>query len=129
MYDEDYDIQTRASRRARSTSVRATKAEEHEKRADQLMAMAAREIELAEEAQRLIDTFGLFEDYPDETVLFWKRRFNNAGRDYTYAALKVAGHWYLTSTTYEVLTHEKLIANHLRHASEVWYARSWEKLA
>lgn len=129
MYDEDYEIQTRASRRARSTSARATKAEEHEKRADQLMALAAREMELAEKAQRLLDAFGVFEDYPNETVLLWKRAFNEWGREYTYVALKVANHWYLTTGTKKILTHEQLIVEHLRHASEVWFAHTWEKLA
>lgn len=122
-YDNDYEIQTRTSRRAK-----ATKAAEHEKRAETLMALAAREMELAEKAQRLLDSFGVFEDYPNETVLLWKRDFHTGGREYTYAALKVAGHWYLTTGTKKILTHEELIVEHLRHASEVWYVHEWERL-
>jgi hypothetical protein len=37
--------------------------------------------------------------FPNDTVLFFKKRFGVSIRTYSYAALKAAGSWYITNTS------------------------------
>lgn len=105
------------------------------------------EIDRLEQKKMLAQRFGSDEDYPEETVIFWKRNFRrmpsahergcaiysdwdfcdcrertNVQRSrkdaYTYVAVKIDGMWWITGKTIAGMRWAQLVEQHLIRAEE-----------
>jgi hypothetical protein len=79
--------------RERANNMGMSQAEAMERQAAAMLDRAA-QIRVLEEQKR--ERWGWLIDAPDETVVFFKKRFNAVGQLYTYAMVKVNGTWYTT---------------------------------
>ena len=99
---------------------------------DEKIAAIERRIEKLRELQeRLIEQPE--DDFEDEAVIVFKKRFTTCGDGstsaYTYAAIKIKGRWYVTGTSQAKLTWEELLDFIGDGAGEpVWYATEWDEL-
>jgi hypothetical protein len=74
------------------------------------------------------ESWGKDADYPNETVLFFKRSWDSE-HYYDYVAVKIRQNtWYLTGKWSSALSFDKL-REHLVEASEVWIVSAWEKVS
>lgn len=76
---------------------------------------------------KLMEKLGKESDYPVDSVIFFKRRFEN-GKLYTYCAVKTPVGWYITGRGTSSYTFEELVEAQLCKATEIWYATSWEEI-
>ena len=88
-----------------------------------------KQLKAIEKQIEALDKFGE-DDYPDETVLFYKTNFGREydATQYTYTALKVHGGWYLSGKTTGPVSWDTLVDRHLQFATEVWVADAWTAL-
>lgn len=93
---------------------------------------ANRDIERAEKRLAAIEAFG-DDDYEDETVLLFYKKFVNSGRKYTYCALKVAGYWFLTGPQQSGLKYNwgaliDFVVKSADEEYEVWQVSNWVRV-
>lgn len=98
----------------------------HQQAIDRLLDRAARD----EEARALFGGDNFLE-WPDETVILFKRNFGGAQREpYVYTALKVNGCWYISGAnapkraSTPVLIRDYLVPA-WRETGEVWVVSEW----
>lgn len=76
------------------------------------------------EADALLERFGSNDDWPDESTISYKVRYNGRGIEYTFVAVKVGtmGGWYTTNKNdRNWYTWEELISKYLSKATSVYY--------
>lgn len=83
--------------------------------------------ELEKDAQG-VSRFGEDSDYPEQSVIFFRKQFDGAGPIYTYAAVKGGGLWYLTGKTNYAISFDDLVEDFLAGAKEVCYVTEMEVL-
>lgn len=67
----------------------------------------------------------------DVVVICWRRRFNNGGVSYTYAAVKAARKWFVSGSQQGGICYswEELVDRHLQHNEDgVWWADSMRRI-
>lgn len=75
------------------------------------------------------------DDWPEETVILFKRKFKGNGHEYTYAALKAGDRWYVTGRSqsgYRVTLWDlawSFLAPAMEETGEVWVASEWRPIA
>lgn len=79
--------------------------------------------------EALYERFGDVDDWDKGTVLMWERQYDERGHSYTFmAVLGGDRRWHLTGRNRFPLSHDELVSNHLRHASEVWVVSEWQQV-
>lgn len=104
--------------------------------AEQRILRAERTIAEAERMIKLLEKFGNDEDYEQESVLVFYKKFTPAplGKTYTYSAIKLDNRWFLSGPSqmnnkYSWVELIDFIVNQ-NYACElvVWRASDWERL-
>jgi hypothetical protein len=89
-----------------------------------------RQLDLEYEKQTLIEAIPDLSQFEDDTVLFFKMRFQPEGKLYTYLALKCIGLWYTTGPrSPKGYSNEQfrawLAGNYI---TELWIDVEWEQV-
>lgn len=83
--------------------------------------------ELEKDAEQ-VSRFGEDSDYPEQSVIFFRKQFGESGPIYTYAAVKGGGLWYLTGKVDYPIDFDELVEGWLAGAKEVCYVTEMEVL-
>jgi hypothetical protein len=72
------------------------------------------------------------DDFDDDAVLFFKKRFASGTTDYTYVAVKAVGSWYLSGAQRgnQPMRWEEVLefCKYDQEDTELWYATEWEQV-
>jgi hypothetical protein len=107
-------------------------AEQRIRQEEEAIARAERNIARAEARLEKLEKFPQVDDFPEETVIFFYKKFTPYSQKYTYTALKVNGSWYTSGpqaagVPFRWVDLVDFIAKSPLEP-EVWIVSLWERL-
>jgi hypothetical protein len=107
-------------------------AERSLRRAEEAAAKAERDIERAERRIERLERFPQVDEFEDETVILFYKKFHPGGIKYTYTALKVNGSWYTSGPQAAGIPFRWVdLVDFVAKSPlepEVWIVTEWEQL-